>query len=104
MDMVQTYSDIKSNGPPTKDTPGAVGQFYVDQDTGLRYECIEAFTQKGYKISREIYTWELRGPDLDFLATDLEVADAIDDLREEIGSIGGTVPSEGYAIWAELVD
>lgn len=89
MDVVQTYSDIKSNGPPTKDTPGAVGQFYVDQDTGLRYECIEAFTQKGYKISREIYTWELRGPDLDFLATDREVADAIDDLREEIGSGGG---------------
>lgn len=89
MDVVQTYSDIKSSGPPTKDTPGAVGQFYVDQDTGLRYECIEAFTQKGYKISREIYTWELRGPDLDFLATDREVADAIDDLREEIGSGGG---------------
>ena len=56
--MIQLYSDIKGNGPPTKSTPGAVGQIYIDRETGLRYECIEAFVQKGYKVNREIYTWE----------------------------------------------
>lgn len=87
--MIQLYSDIKGNGPPTKSTPGAVGQIYVDRETGLRYECIEAFVQKGYKISKEIYTWEEKGLDPDFLATDAEVAKAVDDLREEIIAGGG---------------
>lgn len=101
--MVQLYSDIKGNGPPTKDTPGAVGQFYVDHETGIRYECIEAFVQKGYKINKQVYKWEERGIDMDFLATDAEVAKAVGDLREEISS-GGIAPGEGVAIWAELVD
>lgn len=101
--MVQLYSDIKGNGPPTKDTPGSVGQFYVDHDTGIRYECVEAFTQKGYKIDKQVYEWEERGLDMDFLATDAEVAKAVDDLRDEISG-GGVVPSEGFAVWAELVD
>lgn len=96
--MIQLYSDIKGNGPPTKSTPGAVGQIYVDRETGLRYECIEAFVQKGYKISKEIYTWEEKGLDPDFLATDAEVAKAVDDLREEIiaggGSGGGGITTE----------
>ena len=103
--MVQLYADIKANGPPTKDTPGAVGQMYVDKDTGLRYECVEAFTKTGYKFSKTIYTWEERGIDMDFMATDAEVADAIDDLRDEIsGGGGGSIPSGGVSIWAELVD
>lgn len=100
--MVQLFADIKSNGSPTKDTPGAVGQFYVDRDTGIRYECTEAFTKTGYKFSKTIYTWEERGIDMDFMATDDEVAGAINDLREEIGT--GGVPAGGYPIWAELVD
>lgn len=87
--MIQLYSDIKGNGPPTKSTPGAVGQIYIDRETGLRYECIEAFVQKGYKVNREIYTWEEKGLDPDFLATDAEVEKAIDNLREEIGTGGG---------------
>ena len=100
--MVQLFADIKSNGPPTKDTPGAVGQFYGDRDSGIRYECTEAFTKTGYKFSKTIYTWEERGIDMDFMATDDEVADAINDLRDEIGT--GGVPAGGYPIWAELVD
>ena len=102
-DMVQLYSDIKGNGPPTNHTPGAVGQFYVDHDTGIRYECVEAFVQKGYKFNSQNYKWEERGIDTDFLATDAEVAKAVDDLRDEISG-GGAVPSEGVAIWAELVE
>lgn len=102
--MVQLYSDIRGNGPPTEDTPGAVGQFYID-DTGIRYECVEAFVQKGYKVNREIYKWEERGLDMDFLATDAEVAKAVDDLRDEIaGGGGGVTPSEGFQVWAEIVD
>lgn len=100
--MAQLFADIKSSGPPTKDTPGAVGQFYVDRDTGIRYECTEAFTKTGYKFSKTIYTWEERGIDMDFMATDDEVAGAINDLREEIGT--SEVPAGGYPIWAELVD
>lgn len=100
--MFQLYSDIKGNGPPTKDTPGAIGQFYVDHESGLRYECTEAFIQKGYKISRTIYTWEERGLDMDFMATDAEVAKAVDDLREEMG--GGIPSGDGVAVWAELID
>lgn len=100
--MIQLLSDIKGNGPPTKSTPGAVGQIYVDRETGLRYECTEAFIQKGYKINKEIYTWEERGLDPDFLATDAEVAQAVDNLRDELS--GGVIPSEGTAIWAEIID
>ena len=37
--MVQLYSDIKGSGPPTKSTPGAVGQIYVDGESCLLYEC-----------------------------------------------------------------
>lgn len=87
--MIQLYSDIKGNGPPTKSTPGAVGQIYVDRETGLRYECTEANVQKGYKINKAFYTWEERGLDPDFIATDAEVAKAVDDLRKEIGTGGG---------------
>lgn len=103
--MIQLYSDIKGNGPPTKDTPGAVGQFYVDRDTGIRYECVEAFGQTGYKINKQVYEWEARGLDPDFLATDAEVAKAVDDLRKEIGTGGGgEIPEGGIGIWAEIID
>ena len=88
--MIQLLSDIKGNGPPTKSTPGAVGQIYVDRETGLRYECTEANVQKGYKIDKSFYTWEERGLDPDFIATDAEVAKAVDDLRKEIGTGGGS--------------
>lgn len=101
--MIQLYSDIEGFGPPTKNTPGAVGQIYVDRKTGLRYECTEAFVQKGYKINKEIYTWEEKGLDPDFIATDAEVAQAVGELREEIIS-GGVVPGGGVQIWAEIVD
>lgn len=96
--MVQLYADIKANGPPTKDTPGAVGQFYVDRDSGIRYECVEAFTKRGYKFSKTIYTWEERGIDMDFIATDEEVAKAVSDLREEIGTGGGSGGGGGITV------
>lgn len=108
---IALYADIQGNGPPTKDTPGAVGQRYVDQETGLAYECIEAWTQQGYKINKAVYTWKEVGLDPDSLATDAEVAIAIGDLRKEIAAGGGgsggggvVIPGDGLAIWAELVE
>lgn len=97
--MVQLYADIKSYGPPTKDTVGAVGQFYIDRSTGIRYECTEAFTKTGYKFSKTIYTWEKRGLDADFVANDDTVKEAIDDLRTEISGGG-----KGHSIWAKFVE
>lgn len=107
--MIGLFSDIKGNGPPTKDTPGAVGQYYLDRDTGLRYECTESFIKNGYGFSKTIYTWEKRGFDIDYMATDAEVAKAIDDLREQISQSGGggsgtILPVGGISIWAELID
>lgn len=101
---IQLYSDVKGNGPPTKDTPGSVGQIYVDQETGLRYECTEAFVQKGYKINKATYKWVEKGLDPDFIATDAEIAKAVDNIRDEISS-GELVPGgEGIKVWAELVE
>lgn len=108
--MVQLLSDIKGDGPPTNSTPGAVGQIYVDRKTGLRYECTEANVQKGYKIDEAFYTWEEKGLDPDFIATDAEVAKAVDDLRKEIGTGGGgggggtDIPEGGTSVWAEIID
>lgn len=99
--MAETYSPIKGNGPPTKDTPGSVGQEYIDTDTGYLYECVEAFVHKGYGFSREIYNWEQRGISMDFMATDAEVADAIGDLRKEI--TGGSPIDGTYPVYIELV-
>lgn len=96
--MIQLLSDIKGNGPPTKSTPGAVGQIYVDRETGLRYECTEANVQKGYKINKAFYTWEEKGLDPDFIATDAEVEKAVGDLREEIISGGGGTGGGGITV------
>ena len=97
--MAQQYLAIEGHGPPGKNTVGSVGQEYVDLDNGVLYECTEAFIHKGYKFSRELYTWERKGVDMDIIATDQEVKVAIDNLRNEI-STGG----EGIGIFVELVD
>ena len=101
---IQLYANIKAYGPPTKDTTGSVGQIYIDQETGLRYECTEAFVEKGYKIDKSTYKWVEKGLDPDFIATDAEVAKAVDNLRDELS--GGGVPpgGDGVQVWAELVE
>ncbi len=100
--MVELYSGITGNGPPTSNTPGAVGQEYVDSETGIIYECTESFVHKGYKFTREIYTWEEKGLDMDAMTTDAEVETAIDNLREEIS--GGIPIGDGYQVYAELME
>lgn len=92
--MATEYRTIRQNGPPTKTTPGAVGQKYIDTANGMMYECTEAFVHRGYNFSREVYNWEKRGPDLDFLATDQEVDDALDILKTEISGMDGLVFAE----------
>lgn len=85
--MSEVYSILRGSGPPTKDTPGAVGQKYVDTNTGAMYECTEAFSNKGYKFSRENYTWKKKGYDMDSFSMDSEVSEY----------------TEGY-VFAELID
>ena len=76
--MAEVHTTIKGYGPPTNKTRGSVGQDYVDLNTGIMYECVEAFSNRGYKFTREIYTWEKRGIDMDIMATDKEVEAALD--------------------------
>lgn len=76
--MAEVRTTIKGYGPPTNKTHGSVGQDYVDLNTGIIYECTEAFSDSGYKFKREMYTWEKRGIDMDIMATDKEVAAALD--------------------------
>lgn len=74
--MAQVLADIKGSGPPTENTPGAVGQIYVDTETALRWECIESHHETRYKGVRVFYNWECRGLDPDFLATDADIEKA----------------------------
>ena len=69
--MTEMLTAIKQSGPPTKYTPGAVGQDYVDTDTGLRWECVEATNEKSYKHNRVVYNWVLRGLDPEFVVDGL---------------------------------
>ena len=69
--MAEMLAAIKQSGPPTKNTPGAVGQDYIDIDTGLRWECVEATSEKFYKQNKVVYNWELRGLDPDFVVDSL---------------------------------
>ena len=65
--MVELLAAIKKSGPPTENTPGAVGQVYVDTETGLHWECIEASSEQFYKGNRTHYNWALRGLDPEFV-------------------------------------
>ena len=69
--MAEMLAVIKQGGPPTKNTPGAVGQYYIDIDTGLRWECVEATSEKLYKQNKVVYNWEPRGLDPDFVVDSL---------------------------------
>lgn len=47
---------IKGNGAPNKDVSGAIGDTYIDIDTGNKYECTFAYiTSNGDKS----YDWKL---------------------------------------------
>lgn len=69
--MAEMLAAIKQSGPPTKNTPGAVGQDYIDTTTGLRWECVEATSEKFYKQNKVVYNWELRGLDPEFVVDGL---------------------------------
>lgn len=81
--MIKSYVTIKQNGPPTSNTPGAVGQDYVDTATGMRWECVEAFYEASYKGIRRIYSWESRGLDSEFV---------VDGLSSGGDTEGGSLP------------
>lgn len=74
--MSETYAAIRQSGPPTENTPGAVGQDYVDTKTGLRWECVEARSEYFYKGNRTHYNWAPRGLDPEFVVDGLSSGDA----------------------------
>lgn len=64
---------IRGNGAPTMTTEGAVGQIYIDTDTGIQYRCVEAEKRKTYGVDVANYSWVWRRLNGDFVATDDEV-------------------------------
>lgn len=87
----KVQASMKRYGPPTKNTPGGVGQIYLDLETGLRYECVESYQELRYKGARTFYNWEERGLDTQWV---------VSHFNESIGirgtywddDIGNTVP------------
>ena len=68
---------IRGKGAPTMTTEGAVGQIYIDTDTGIQYQCVEAEKRKAYNVDVTNYLWVLRRLNGDFVATDDEVRSAM---------------------------
>ena len=68
---------IRGKGAPTMTTEGAVGQIYIDTDTGIQYQCVEAEKRKAYNVDVANYLWVYRRLNGDFVATDDEVQSAM---------------------------
>ena len=68
---------IRGKGAPTMTTEGAVGQIYIDTDTGIQYQCVEAEKRKAYNVDVANYCWVWRRLNGDFVATDDEVQSAM---------------------------
>lgn len=68
---------IRGKGAPTMTTEGAVGQIYIDTDTGIQYQCVEAEKRKAYNVDAANYLWVCRRLNGDFVATDDEVRSAM---------------------------
>ena len=58
---------LKGHGAPTKDRPGNVGDIYLDEDSGLKYECTDIIVDKQHypfltvlarKRNNTEYVWE----------------------------------------------
>lgn len=65
-------------GPPNYETRGgAVGAIYVDNGTGIEYECVECNLRTGYGFNDVSYVWKRRPLSPDWLATDVEVRNQI---------------------------
>ena len=64
---------IRGKGAPTMTTEGAVGQIYIDTDTGIQYQCVEAEKRKAYNVDVANYLWVCRRLNGDFVTTDDEV-------------------------------
>lgn len=65
-------------GPPNYETRGgAVGAIYVDDGTGIEYECVECNLRTGYGFNDISYVWKQRPLSPDWLATDMEVRNQI---------------------------
>lgn len=73
-----TDGKLHDYGPPNYETRGgAVGAIYVDDDTGIEYECVECNLRTGYGFNDFGYVWKQRPLSPDWLATDTEVNNLI---------------------------
>lgn len=76
---------LKLNGVPTKTTPGAVGDIYIDMETGLEYRCTFAYQDVFSKNSE--YEWKPTGnkrrtPTLDIPVVKEEPIKEVDEVKE----------------------
>lgn len=85
---VYALSAEEKSGPPTENTPGAVGEIYVDPKTGLRWECTESYTKTYYKGTQTFYNWVERGLDPEFVVDGLNDEDAAgkDEIKKALDS------------------
>lgn len=79
-------SKIKLHGTPTKHTPGAIGDIYIDLDTGLEYRCTFAYRDPFFDAVE--CQWKLTGTKhpVRGLRTDVPVVDDVvpEDVKEEL--------------------
>ena len=70
--------NFTATDPPNYETRGgAVGAIYVDDGTGIEYECVECNLRTGYGFNDISYVWKRRPLSPDWLATDMEVRNQI---------------------------
>lgn len=70
--------NFTATDPPNYETRGgAVGAIYVDDRTGIEYECVEYNLRTGYGCNDISYVWKRRPLSPDWLATDVEVRNQI---------------------------
>lgn len=50
--------EIKGKGLPTRKTEGALGDIYVDTNTGVKYKCTGAFGVTTHAESTKEYEWK----------------------------------------------
>lgn len=55
-------TEIKEKGLPTRQTKGALGDIYVDTNTGLKYKCTGAFSVTTHVESKKEYEWKPLNP------------------------------------------
>lgn len=51
-------AEIKGKGLPTRNTKGALGDIYVDTNTGIKYKCTGSYSISTHAESNKEYEWK----------------------------------------------